>query len=1241
MSDKIINILDATHTKNINYIVHLADIHISNDINNDATKKEEYETVFERLYEKIKKYENLDETLIVICGDIFDNKTQLRPESINQLKNFFYNLCEITDVIAILGNHDCNTNNQNSLDSITPVISKLTTKYKPFLLKSSGVYRYNNILFGVTDIFSSKVTEFSGLDISKKEMKKITKINLYHGYIHGYEVQNGLTIDKGQFSQSDFSHGNLTLLGDIHRHGFMAKGKMAYPSSLIQQNYGEDIHDHGFIYWDISDKECPEGKFVRVQNDYAYLTVEINKNGLTIVNNKHHKKKLPYNLRLKILYSDISSHKLEEYIEEFKKEHNLIQIDEIKQLKGFNLNIFDSDMFSTSEGTLKTDKPAVKNIDTISKLVLEHLFRKNTYTEEQKKKLTDILYSLTSDIEYDFGHDTGIRNIKLLNLKFNNMFIFGENNKINFGNFKKIVGLVAENKKGKTSIIDCIIYSIWGISDRTSFHTDILHSGKTKMSSEISLLLNGQKYTIKRMSKMSKNILYNEVDLTTFVKKESSEESRESEESVKSVYQEIKLNEDLKKNTEDKIEKLFGTSEDFTFMSVMTQDNPINFLTMKDTEKKNLLNKLFKFDVLKIISKNVLREVRVCGDKIKEIDKEMTTHNLEELVKLKDKTNDELVETHKNYEMTYLEIDKLKYDKNKYEIELPDLESETLEINELEKLHESLNNNKIILENLSQEIENIEKKIVNINKLIVPGITKKIIEKERTQFETERDEEIKKLEKDYDIEYTKKRPLNDCEHENIEELQNKLSLLEKQIAKINKTIEDLDCNSKTFKLTKLNKIIEYYETCKKDYDSTNIKITKLNKDLFNAKTQLTKLETHQYNPKCKACMSNEITKQKIFFQEQIESIEKELEEENDNLDGYNKYLEEHKEKYEESLTKKINHEKNKELENKKLTLEPQILILKHKISEIQDYQTNLEFNIEQDKKLKVLKNKITKLRESKFTKYDEHQEQEKKLTELSIKKSDKHLEKQKMEHDTENIIKKIESLNDKIEKTQKLKDHKKKIDMLTSEIKIQEIKYKKLSEKILEQTKIIENTQNLIDTYIENHKKYSELKIKKDNLDRLKEILDNGGLLDEIMKKDILPAVENTVNNILTSIDNYTIKLEYDKNNIRVQKLENRTHKTTSGSMTSGHEKAILNLVFRIALSQLNSHIKTNFFIIDEGFKNSDGARKDKLKTMFEFMRTHYDWCLVVTHDDYIKDNFDMEINIEHNYDTSVSYISV
>ena len=81
--------------------------------------------------------------------------------------------------------------------------------------------------------------------------------------------------------------------------------------------------------------------------------------------------------------------------------------------------------------------------------------------------------------------------------------------------------------------------------------------------------------------------------------------------------------------------------------------------------------------------------------------------------------------------------------------------------------------------------------------------------------------------------------------------------------------------------------------------------------------------------------------------------------------------------------------------------------------------------------------------------------------------------------------------------------------------------------------------------------------------------------------------------------------------------------------MSSGYESYILDLIFRIALVQINNHIKTNFMIIDEGFSACDNDNKNNVKTLLEYMSNYYDWILIISHDDFIKSFYDMDITIK------------
>ena len=100
--------------RKLKHIHHISDIQIRN-----LKRHKEYEEVFERTYEEVRK--NKDNAVAYIGGDIAHSKTDMSPELVDQLSRLFKNLADIVPTIIIAGNHDCNLNNRSRLDVLTPI----------------------------------------------------------------------------------------------------------------------------------------------------------------------------------------------------------------------------------------------------------------------------------------------------------------------------------------------------------------------------------------------------------------------------------------------------------------------------------------------------------------------------------------------------------------------------------------------------------------------------------------------------------------------------------------------------------------------------------------------------------------------------------------------------------------------------------------------------------------------------------------------------------------------------------------------------------------------------------------------------------------------------------------------------------------------------------------------------------------------------------------------------------------
>ena len=245
MTKKEIKIRNLLYNNNepVKYIFHLADIHIRLDIR----RHKEYNLVFERLYEYLKKQKN---GIVVVCGDILHSKNELSPEVVQMTINFFKNLGNIMDVFIIMGNHDVNLSNKNKLDSLTPLLSEINCKNNVHYLKNTGIYNYKNITFSVISILDNQFIK--AYDVKTNNLK----VALFHGAVHGAETDVGHRMNDTEYVVKDFDGYDYVLLGDIHKFQYLDENKrICYSSSLIQQSYGEKMDYHGLVKWNLKKED--------------------------------------------------------------------------------------------------------------------------------------------------------------------------------------------------------------------------------------------------------------------------------------------------------------------------------------------------------------------------------------------------------------------------------------------------------------------------------------------------------------------------------------------------------------------------------------------------------------------------------------------------------------------------------------------------------------------------------------------------------------------------------------------------------------------------------------------------------------------------------------------------------------------------------------------------------------------------------------------------------------------------
>ena len=250
-------------------IIHLADVHIRTFRMHD-----EYKDVFKTLIKDIKNniegYES-DEVRILIAGDLVHQKIVISNEQLMLGTWFLRALEKVAPVILIAGNHDLLENNKDRMDSISPMVQFLPDQNINFF-KESKCYLDDNIVWCVYSIFEeNKRPNIEGARLEFGEDK--TYIGLFHAPLINAKTDIGYEIDHG--AELDIFEGcDMVMLGDIHKRQFFNhKGiQIAYPSSLIQQNFGENVTKHGFLMWDVETKTFTEHD---VENKYPFYQFKI------------------------------------------------------------------------------------------------------------------------------------------------------------------------------------------------------------------------------------------------------------------------------------------------------------------------------------------------------------------------------------------------------------------------------------------------------------------------------------------------------------------------------------------------------------------------------------------------------------------------------------------------------------------------------------------------------------------------------------------------------------------------------------------------------------------------------------------------------------------------------------------------------------------------------------------------------------------------------------------------------
>lgn len=504
-----------------------------------------------------------------------------------------------------------------------------------------------------------------------------------------------------------------------------------------------------------------------------------------------------------------------------------------------------------------------------------------------------------------------------------------------------------------------------------------------------------------------------------------------------------------------------------------------------------------------------------------------------------------------------------------------DLLSQFLDINIFEELYTIANND---IRDVSVLIKEYQKEdyhdLIKASDSAISDYDKKIVEYKNTisELESKREKKNKEI-----LEQTKK--LANIEvTEDINELETQKDKLITVNTESEKSLTDLlssiniktiDKNKAEFELDLLNideinvKLSEL-EEAEKDKNKKALDRSSISTVLDSMKVKLDQLKDLKYDQNCKFCMENVFVKDAIEIKETYPKQEALLQSCDSELDQLNTRIKD----LQLYKQKKVEHDKKAK----------QLQSIEKEIDKLRLDQSKLEFKIKQSRSLlDHVKYKID-----------------------LYKKQQADIENNKL------VNIKIASLNTELTEFDKaIKQHNDSYTDLISNKKLEESN-KKRYEGIIQKLKELESKSKIYQYYLQ--------------------AIHRDGIPHKLIS-NIIPVVEEEINNILAQLVDFTISLKADDKNINAYICYSEDN-CWPIELTSGMEKFISSLAIRSALINVSTLPRPNFIAIDEGFGALDQTNLNSIVMLFDYLKSQFKFITIISHIETMRDVVDHHIEI-------------
>lgn len=349
---------------------------------------------------------------------------------------------------------------------------------------------------------------------------------------------------------------------------------IGYPGSTVQQNYAEDL-THGFLLWEIQDREHFDVQFKELPNPKPFITIEWQGSVEGTVKEawKH-----PVGARFRIRNKDVLTQKeVTQLTTALRSELHATEVT-FKNDQQVNRNVI-----QTATTTLV--KEDLRNSEVLLRLLKEY-HRESNLTEDEWIAVKE---QVGIYLQQALEADDLVRNTKwsLRDLSFDNTFTYGEGNRINFEQLNGIVGIFGPNRAGKSSIVGTFMYSLFNTTDRGNVkNLHVVNIRQPYCYTKAIINVNGTNYVVERQT-VKHETKRGQVHAGTALNVFKVTETGELED----------LAGEQRNDTEKVIRKLIGTPEDCLITSVAAQDDVKLFINQGTTKRRKDLSRFLDLDI--------------------------------------------------------------------------------------------------------------------------------------------------------------------------------------------------------------------------------------------------------------------------------------------------------------------------------------------------------------------------------------------------------------------------------------------------------------------------------------------------------------------------------------------------------------------------------------------------------------------------------------------------------------------